>query len=112
MDIVRCPALNQQTCELILEFMDEQGVTEVRYGVMKQSRTFVFTFNTPELQIVIKIGFIQAKDNVYIPDPLRCFLNVKCLATTKISVADTLCASTVVCLNIVHLTSVKDLPDL
>ena len=76
MDIVRCPVLNQQSCELIVEFMDEQCVREVRvrrHGVMKQTNTSVFTFNTPELLTVIKIGFIQAKADVYFPDPLRCF---------------------------------------
>ena len=67
MDIISCPAQNQQSCEIILEFMDEQGVREIRaerYGVMKQTNTFVFTFNTPESLTVIKIGFIQTKADV------------------------------------------------
>ena len=37
-------------------------------------------------------------------------INVKCLATMKISVADKRYASTAVCLNIANLVSVKDLP--
>ena len=37
-------------------------------------------------------------------------INVKCLATMKISVADKQYASTAVCLNIANLVSVKDLP--
>ena len=38
-------------------------------------------------------------------------INVKCLATMKINVAGRLYVSTVVCLNIAHLASVKDLPN-
>ena len=77
--IVRCPALIRQSSEHILEFMEEQGVTDVRRinvhrdGVQKPTKTFVFTFNTPELPTVVKIGFIQAKVDVYVPNPLRCY---------------------------------------
>ena len=77
--IVRCPALIRQSSEHILEFMEEQGVTDVRRinvhcdGVQKPTNTFVFTFNTPELPTVVKIGFIQAKVDVYVPNPLRCY---------------------------------------
>ena len=65
--IVRCPALNRQTCEHILEFMGEQGVTDVRRisvfhdGAKKPTNTFVFTFNSPVLPSVVKIGFMQSK---------------------------------------------------
>ena len=113
--IVRCPALNRQTCEHILEFMGEQGVTDVRRisvfrdGANKPTNTFVFTFNSPVLPSVIKIGFMQVKVDVYIPNPLR-FINVKCLAITETSVADRLYASTAVCLSIAQLASVKDQP--
>ena len=77
--IVRCPALNRQTCEHILEFMGEQGVTDVRRisvfrdGAKKPTNTFVFTFNSPVLPSVVKIGFMQVKVDVYIPNPLRCY---------------------------------------
>ena len=77
--IVCCPALNRQTCEHILEFMGEQGVTDVRRisvfrdGVKKPTNTFVFTFNTPVLPSVVKRGFMQVKVDVYIPNPLRCY---------------------------------------
>ena len=77
--IVRCPALNRQTCEHILEFMGEQGVTDVRRisvfrdGAKKLTNTFVFTFNSPVLPSVVKIGFMQVKVDVYIPNPLRCY---------------------------------------
>ena len=118
--IIRCPALNKQSCEHILEFMGEQGVTDVRRisvfrdGVKKPTNTFVFTFNTPVLPSVVKIGFIQAKVDVCIPNPLRCYhchcYQCHCLAITKTSVADRLYASTAVCLSIAQLASVKDQP--
>ena len=103
--IVRCPALSKQSCEHILEFMGEQGVTDVRRinvhrdGVLKPTNTFVFTFDSSVLPAIVRIGFIQAK--------LTCIsqihldvINVKCLATMKLSVADWRYALTVVCLNI------------
>ena len=77
--IVCCPALIRQSNEHILEFMEEQGVTDARKinvhrdGVLKPTNTFVFTFNTPELPSVVKIGFIPAKVDVYVPNPLRCY---------------------------------------
>ena len=77
--IVRCPALNKQTDDHILEFMKEQGVTAVRRinvfrdHALKPTNTFVFTFSTPVLPSIVKIGFIQAKVDVYIPNPLRCY---------------------------------------
>ena len=75
--IVHCPALIRQSNEHILELMEEQGVTDVcrinvhRDGVLKPTNAFVFTFNTPKLPTVVKIGFIQAKVDVYVPNPLR-----------------------------------------
>ena len=60
--------------------MGEQGVTDVcrinvhRDGVLKPTNTFVFTFDSPVLPANVKIGFIQAKVDVYIPNPLRCYI--------------------------------------
>ena len=74
--IVLCPALNKVTPAHIIEFMGEQGVTDVRRitirrdGIIKPTNTFVLTFNTPILPTVVKIGFIQVKVDVYIPNPL------------------------------------------
>ena len=44
-----------------------------RDGILKPTNTFVLTFNTPILPTVVKIGFIQVKVDVYIPNPLRCY---------------------------------------
>ena len=77
--IVRCPALSKVTPEHIIEFMGEQGVTDVRRitvrrdCIIKPNNTFVLTFNTPILPTVVKIGFIQVKVDVYIRNPLRCY---------------------------------------
>ena len=77
--IVRCPALNRQSNEHILEFMKEQGVTDVRRikvhrdGVLKPTKSFVLTFDTPILPKTVKIGFIQTPVDVYVPNPLRCY---------------------------------------
>ena len=75
--IVRCPALSKVTPEYIIEFMGKQGVTDVRRitvrrdCIIKPTNTFVLTFNAPILPTVVKIGFIQVKVDVYIPNPLR-----------------------------------------
>ena len=114
--IVRCPALSKQSCEHILEFMGEQGVTDVCRinvhldGVLKPTNTFVFTFDSPVLPANVKIGFIQAKFDVYIHNPLRCY---KCQVFDhhENKCADKRYASTAVCLNIANLVNVKDLPN-
>ena len=57
----------------------EQGVTDVRRinvhrdGGLKPTNTFAFTFDSPVLPANVKIGFIQAKVDVFIPKPLRCY---------------------------------------
>ena len=77
--IIRCPALNRVTSDDIKEGMVEQGVTDVRRitvcrdGETKLTNTYVLTFNSPTLPTVVKIGFMQVKVDVYIPNPLRCY---------------------------------------
>ena len=59
--------------------MAEQGVTYVRRitvcrdGVIKPTHTFVLTFNSPNLPTVVKIEFMHAKVDFFIPNPLRCY---------------------------------------
>ena len=68
-------ALNRVTSD-IKEGMVEQGVTDVRRitvrrdRILKLTNTYVLSFNTPNLPTVVKIGFMQVKVDVYIPDPL------------------------------------------
>ena len=77
--IILCPALNRVTSDDIKKGMVKQGVTDVRRisvrrdGVIKLTNTYVLTFNSPNLTIVVKIGFMQVKVDVYIPNPLRCY---------------------------------------
>ena len=77
--IIRCPALSRVTSVDIKEGMVEQGVTDVRRitvhrdGVTKLTNTYVLTFNSPNLPTVVKIGFMQVKVDVYIPNPLRSY---------------------------------------
>ena len=42
-------------------------------GQLKDTNTFVFTFNTPVLPPMIKIAFLRVNVEIYIPNPLRCF---------------------------------------
>ena len=75
--IICCPALSRVTSDDIKEGMVEQGVTDVRRitlrrdGETKLTNTYVLTFNSPNLPTVVKIGFMQVKVDVYIPNPLR-----------------------------------------
>ena len=77
--IIRCPALSRVTSDDIKEGMVEQGVTDVRRitvrrdGETKLTNTYVLTFNSPNLPTVVKIGIMQVKVDVYIPNPLRCY---------------------------------------
>ena len=79
--IICCPALSRVTSDDIKEGMAEQGVTDVRRitvcrdGVIKPTtcNTYVLTFNSPNLPLVVKIGFMQVKEDVYKPYPLRCY---------------------------------------
>ena len=68
------------TSDDIKEGMVEQRVTDVRRitvrrdGDTKLMNTYVLiTFNSPTLPTVVKIGFMQVKVDVYIPNPLRCY---------------------------------------
>lgn len=77
--VIRCPDLRGCSEQEILDEMKSQGVTAVkrfrvkRDGQLKDTNTFVFTFNTPVLPPMIKIAFLRVNVEVYIPNPLRCF---------------------------------------
>ena len=77
--VIRCPDLRGCSEQEILDEMKSQGVTAVKRfrvrkdGQLKDTNTFVFTFNTPVLPTTIKIAFLRVNVDVYIPNPLRCF---------------------------------------
>ena len=43
-----------------------------RNGELKDTNTFVFTFNTPVLPKTVKVAYFRVNVEVYIPNPLRC----------------------------------------
>ena len=59
--------------------MREQGVTDVRRikirrdETLKDTNTFVFTFNAPVLPKQLKVAFLRVSVDAYIPNPLRCY---------------------------------------
>ncbi|MES9994112.1 MAG: hypothetical protein ABW098_19340 [Candidatus Thiodiazotropha sp.] len=77
--VVRCPDLRGVSEQEILENMREQGVVGVRRikvrrdGSLKDTNTFVFTFNTSVLPKQLKIAFLRVSVDPYIPNPLRCY---------------------------------------
>ena len=77
--VVRCPDLKGVSEQEILEEMREQGVINVRRikirrdGSLKDTNTFVFTFNTSILPKQLKVAFLRVSIDPYIPNPLRCY---------------------------------------
>ena len=59
--------------------MREQGVIHVRRikvrrdDALKDTNTFVFTFNTSVLPKQLKVAFLRVSVDPYIPNPLRCY---------------------------------------
>ena len=76
--VIRCPELRNCGEDEILEGTRSQGVTGVkrfkvkRNGELKDTNTFVFTFNTPVLPKTVKVAYFRVNVEVYIPNPLRC----------------------------------------
>ena len=76
--VIRCPELRNCDEDEILEGTRSQGVTGVkrfkvkRNGELKDTNTFVFTFNTPVLPKTVKVAYFGVNVEVYIPNPLRC----------------------------------------
>ena len=64
--VIRCPDLRGCSEQEILDEMKSQGVTAVKRfrvtkdGQLKDTNTFVFTFNTPVLPTTIKIAFLNS----------------------------------------------------
>ena len=77
--VVRCPDLKGVSEQEILEEMREQGVINVRRikirrdDTLKDTNTFVFTFNTSILPKQLKVAFLRVSVDPYIPNRLRCY---------------------------------------
>ena len=93
--VIRCPELRNCSEEEILEGTRSQGVTGVKRfkikqnGELKDTNTFVFTFNTPVLPKTVKVAYFRVNVEVYVPNTLRC-LNCQNMDTMRIGVLKTL----------------------
>ena len=77
--VIRCPDIKNCSDEEILDNLASQHVTHLyrisvlREGGRKPTGTFILTFNTPELPKTLRIGYLQVRVEVYVPNPVRCF---------------------------------------
>ena len=76
--VIRCAELRDCSEQEILDGTKQQGVTAVkrfkirRDSKLKDTNTFVFTFNTPTLPKTVKVAYFRVNVEIYIPNPLRC----------------------------------------
>ena len=69
--VVRCPDLKGEMRE-----QDDLNVRRIKVrhdGTLKDTNTFVFTFNTSALPKQLKVAFLCVSVDPYIPNPLRCY---------------------------------------
>ena len=77
--VIRCPDIKHCTDNEILEELASQHVTSIyrievtREGIKQPTGTFIVTFNSPTLPSSLKVGYLQVKVDLYIPNPMRCF---------------------------------------
>ena len=77
--IVRCKDLSLCSIAEIEDGLKSQGVSSVtrisvkRNGELRTTNTYILTFSSAILPESVKIGYISAKVEIYIPNPLRCF---------------------------------------
>ena len=77
--VVRCKELSLCSIAEIHDGLKSQGVTDVkrisvrRNGETRTTNTYILTFSSPDLPRSVKIGYISAKVDLYIPNPMRCF---------------------------------------
>ena len=77
--VIRCPDIKNCTEDEILEELSSQNVTNIRKisvrrdGELKPTGTFIVTFEGSVLPNVVKVGYLNVKVNMFIPNPMRCF---------------------------------------
>ena len=77
--VIRCSALSDLSEVEIRDELKTQGVVEVhRVTVKKEGKviptnTLSLTFNRPDMPKEIKVGYLQVKVDLFVPNPLRCF---------------------------------------
>ena len=74
------PELRFMSEEELLDEMRVDGITHVRRittfrdGERKDTSLLVLTFNSPRLPLKLTTGYLSFDVNVFVPNPLRCFL--------------------------------------
>ena len=75
--VIRCQELEGMSEEEIRDELLSQNVVHVkRISVdrgRKPTNTYILTFEATELPTSIKIGYLNTRVSVYVPNPLRCF---------------------------------------
>ena len=77
--VVRSSELSLCTLDEIKTYLKNQGVSDVKRITINRNQetittnTYIFTFNTSQVQKEIKVGYNLIKVNPYIPNPLRCY---------------------------------------
>ena len=75
--VIRCQDLSGMEEQDIQQELASQNVSHVKRIFIDRgriaTRTYVLTFQAVELPCSIKIGYINARVSVYVPNPLRCF---------------------------------------
>ena len=77
--VIRCQDIKNCSDEEILDGLASQHVSHVhrisvlREGDRKPTGTFILTFNTPNTPKTLKIGYLQVRVEIYIPNPVRCY---------------------------------------
>ena len=77
--VIRCQDIKNCSDEEILDGLSSQNVSQlhrisvVREGERKPTGTFILTFNTPKPPKTLKIGYMQVRVEIYIPNPVRCY---------------------------------------
>lgn len=75
---IYCPALKDLNEVDITEGLREQGVIESRKikkwedGVLVNTALLILTFNSPQIPEALKVGYLNIRTQLYIPNPLRC----------------------------------------
>ena len=129
--VLRCRDLEGETDESIQKELKDQGVIAVnrikvkRNGSLQSTHTFIITFNRTTLPTSLKVGYLNVKVDLFIPNPLRCFgcqrfghhknnctAEPSCVRCGQQGHEDSQCTSTPSCVNCkgTHPANSKDCP--
>ena len=78
---IYCPAIINLEEQEITDGLKNEGVVATRKikkwkdGVLVNTPIIILTFNSPVIPEEIKVGYLNVKTELYIPNPLRCVKN-------------------------------------